>query len=294
MSDEIAQVKANVNTFAGKIGGVGLDYTVTFIVKKASSPTDLGCASVPCAYAICVPTPLAGPNCADNPPRFHHVDQDVRSSNSLSLILSTYETSWKNYVRPDATKVFIEVSDDRSEMPWSTFDTELLAKAPAGMFGTAAKRKYIFHSIISKPFADAVPSTKVCPGADGPSVDYQKLSQLTGGIIDEVCKTDYSAVLDNMAKGIVDQLACELAYPSSAESDPTKVAVAFSATGQATQTLTQVTDESKCGSVPNAWYYDDPAQPTKILLCPSTCTAINAAPGAKIEALVGCKVAPPR
>ena len=40
---------------------------------------------------------------------------------------------------------------------------------------------------------------------------------------------------------------------------------------------------------PNAWYYDDPTTPKKIILCPSTCTATNAATGAKLQALVGCK-----
>ncbi len=298
MGEEIAQIKANVNSFAAKIGAIGLDYTVTFIVKRASTPTETGCIPVPgkswCAHRICVPAPLAGANCADRPPQFHHVDQDVRSDDSLSLILSTYETSWKNYLRMDATKVFIEVTDDESKLSWSKFDEQLLAKAPAGMFGTADKRKYIFHSIISKPFADAVPSNRKCAGADGTSVNYQHLSQLTGGIIDEICKADYSAVLDNMAKGIVSKLGCDVAYPSSAESDPTKVAVTFAADGRATQTLTQVTDASKCGAIPDAWYYDDPAKPTKIILCPSTCAVTSAATGAKLEALVGCKTAPPK
>jgi hypothetical protein len=243
---------------------------------------------------ICVPAPLAGANCGDNAPTFHHVNQDVQSTDSLQLILSTYDSSWKNYVRLEATKVFIEVTDDDSNLSATQFDTALLAKAPAGMFGTAAKRNYIFHSIVSKPFADKVPSTKICSGAAGQSVHYQNLSTLTGGIIDEVCKTDYSAVLNNIAKGITDKLGCEVGYPSSAESDPTKVAVTFTPSGQPTQTLTQVTDVSKCGTIANAWYYDDPSKPTKIVLCPSTCTTANASTNGKLEALVGCKGAPPK
>jgi hypothetical protein len=287
MTAEMNQIKTNVNTFASKIGGIGLDYTVTFIVKKATSPSQTG-------NVICVPAPLAGANCGDNAPTFHHVNQDVQSTDSLQLILSTYDSSWKNYVRLEATKVFIEVTDDDSNLSATQFDTALLAKAPAGMFGTAAKRNYIFHSIVSKPFADKVPSTKICSGAAGQSVHYQNLSTLTGGIIDEVCKTDYSAVLNNIAKGITDKLGCEVGYPSSAESDPTKVAVTFTPSGQPTQTLTQVTDVSKCGTIANAWYYDDPSKPTKIVLCPSTCTTANASTNGKLEALVGCKGAPPK
>jgi hypothetical protein len=287
MTAEMNQIRTNVNTFASKIGGIGLDYTVTFIVKKATSPTQTG-------NVICVPPPLAGANCADKAPTFHHVNQDVQSTDSLQLILSTYDNSWKNYVRLEATKVFIEVTDDDSDMTSAAFDNALLAKAPAGMFGTKAKRNYIFHSIVSKPFAAAVPSTAICNGAAGQSVHYQNLSVLTGGIIDEVCKTDYSAVLNNIAKGITDKLGCEVGYPSSAEADPTKVAVTFTPKGGAAQTLTQVTDVSKCGSVANAWYYDDPAKPTKIVLCPSMCGTANASTDGKLEALVGCKAAPPK
>ena len=286
MTEEMTQIRTNVNTFASKIGTTGLDYTVTFIVKRGTQAN---------RNEICVPAPLGvgAPNCDDKPPTFHHVPQDVQSTDSFRLILSTYETSWKNYLRPEATKVFIEVTDDESDLSYTQFDQRLLAKLPAGMFGTATARKYIFHSIISKPFADAVPSNNICSGAAGRSVDYQQLSKLTGGIIDEVCKTDYSGVLNNIAKGITDKLGCELKYPSSAESDPTKLVVSFTPKGAPAQNLTQVTDVAKCGTIANAWYYDNPTAPTKIILCPSTCSAANAAPESKLEALVGCKAAPP-
>ena len=49
MTEEMTQIKTNVNTFASKIGGVGLDYVVIFIVKKGTS-----------GNTICVPPPLAG------------------------------------------------------------------------------------------------------------------------------------------------------------------------------------------------------------------------------------------
>jgi hypothetical protein len=53
---------------------------------------------------ICVPPPLAGADCADNPPAFHHVPEEVGSTDSFRAILRTYETSWKAYLRKDAVK----------------------------------------------------------------------------------------------------------------------------------------------------------------------------------------------
>lgn len=283
MNDEMAQIRTNVNTFASKIGGTGLDYTVTFITRKARSATETG-------NVICVPPPLGGANCADNPPTFFHVDEDVGSNDSLELILSTMPR-WSGHLRPEATKVFVEVTDDESDLPAASFDSQLLAKPG---FGNATKRSYVFHSIISKPAGAAAPSSQKCGTAAGTSLEYQALSKLTGGIMDEVCKTNYAGVLDNIAKGIVESAGCELAYPSTETSDPNKLVVRVTPASGGPKTLTQVTDVSKCGTVTDAWYYDAPAKPTKIILCATTCTAATATASTKIEALVGCAGAAPK
>ena len=289
MNEEMNQIRTNINTFVSKIGTSGLDYQVIFIVKKEGS-----------GNTICVPAPLAGPNCADNPPLFRHINQSVSSDNSFSLILSTYDSSnadiaWGKYLRSDAFKVFVGVSDDgSSDQNANTFDASLIAKG-AGQFGTADKRNYVYHSICSWKEGTTPPSNERCATSDGNGIQYQNIALLTGGIIDSVCKTDYSSVLDNIGKGIVDRLACELGYPTADAADPTKVQVRFTpAGGGAAQTLVQVTDASKCDANPNGWYYDDPSKPAKIVLCKGICDTANAGQGSKIEALVGCKGAGPK
>lgn len=283
MDDEMAQIRTNVNTFASKIGSTGLDFTVTFITRKARSATETG-------NVICVPPPLGGANCGDNPPTFFHVDEDVGSNDSLELILSTLPR-WSSHLRPEATKVFVEVTDDESDLPAMSFDSQLLAKPG---FGTTTKRNYVFHSIISKPAGTASPSSQKCGTAAGSSLEYQTLSKLTNGIMDEVCKTNYAGVLDNIAKGIVESAGCELGYPSTETSDPNKLVVRVTPASGAAKTLTQVTDPSKCGTVADAWYYDVPAKPTKIILCATTCTSVTSAASTKVEALVGCAGAAPK
>jgi hypothetical protein len=46
--------------------------------------------------------------------------------------------------------------------------------------------------------------------------------------------------------------------------------------------------------VANAWYYDDNANPTKIVFCPATCTSAGADTAGKVEVAVGCKAPPPK
>src|SRR5688572_10858145 len=86
MGEEMTQIRTNVNRFAEKVGSIGLDYRVLFIVKKAQ-------AGITSSLALCVPAPLAGPGCADNAPKFFHINQDVQSTNSLDIILRTYDGS---------------------------------------------------------------------------------------------------------------------------------------------------------------------------------------------------------
>jgi len=301
MHEETVQIRANMNAFASKIGGSGIDYRVIVMTQKGASGADNG---------LCVPPPLAAANCGDNAPIFHHVPQSVASTNSLSLILATYDgvsnspgnedeesptaPPWNVHLRPDAWKIFVEVTDDESEMTADAFDAALLAKPPAGMFGTAQARRYIFHSIVGWEPGSPLGSSTKCSTSEGPGTEYQKLSQLTGGIVDSVCKTDYSGVLDQLATGITDRLACELSLPAGATADPSTLVVQLTPSGAGPRPLTQVTDPSKCGSIPDAWYYDDNAKPTKVVLCPSTCQATSTDVGAKLSALVGCKAPPPR
>jgi hypothetical protein len=155
-----------------------------------------------------------------------------------------------------------------------------LASFSGSQFGTEAKRNYVYHAICGWKEGTQPPSTETCSTADGPGLSYQKLALLTGGIIDSVCKTNYSSVLDNVGKGIVDRLACELGYPTAEAAGPTKVQVRFTPPGGVGQKLVQVTDASECDANPDGWYFDDPSKPAKIILCKSICDAANSAPAA--------------
>ena len=206
MGAEMEKVRANLNAFAGKIDGRALDYQVVLLTRRATKPDQKG-------TVICVPPPLGGPACADNPPKLRHIDQSIGSTDALTRLLSTYDhrdpkINWSRSLRFDAVKVFIAVTDDQSSMSAEEFDRGLLAKEPAGMFGTAAQRKYVFHSIVGWQDGTPLLSSQKCRGAENPGLRYQELSKLTGGYVESVCKTDYSGVLDRFATGIIDSVTC--------------------------------------------------------------------------------------
>lgn len=285
MNEETAQVQQNINTFASNIVKEKLDLQVHMITPRG---TPLG------NDGICVPQPLGKGNCQDNPPLFQQWDQRVGSTNGLELFLRAYNQGTVR-LRLQAKKVFVMVTDDRSATPANTFDAQLLAAANKGMFGDERRRNYIFNSIVGWQEGSPYLSTNpVCATAQETGVDYQTLSQLTGGRIESVCKTSYESVLGNIAKGITERQACELAVPVGAGADPRKVAVQTSAQGKPTRALEQVTDEAKCAQYPDGWYYDNNDKPTRMHLCKGVCEEVRVAKEPKVEAVVGCEVPLPR
>src|SRR5262249_31153475 len=85
------------------------------------------------------------------------------------------------------------------------------------------------------------------------------------------------------------KLPCEWAIPAKSSDgvgfDPDKVNIQFSAAASSTALVRAAALES-CR--PDAWYFDDPAAPTRFVACPALCEQIKAASDAKIDVLLGC------
>ncbi len=81
-------------------------------------------------------------------------------------------------------------------------------------------------------------------------------------------------------------LSCEYLMPETDAGivDLDQVDVLFD-DGATRQTLTRVNDGTGCGA---GWHYDDNLSPTRITLCPSTCTAVQAATTGSIDIELGC------
>jgi hypothetical protein len=47
-----------------------------------------------------------------------------------------------------------------------------------------------------------------------------------------------------------------------------------------------VADASRCDATQGGWYYDDPAAPQRVMLCPATCDAVRG--GSSLRIVLGC------
>lgn len=96
------------------------------------------------------------------------------------------------------------------------------------------------------------------------------------------------AFKDALAKVRGDALPCDYAIPPQVvggQFEVTEVNVLVTYSGKEPAFIPQV---KTCGDQPG-WKYDDPAKPSRIVLCPATCGTLNTDFGAKIEIALGCE-----
>jgi hypothetical protein len=69
--------------------------------------------------------------------------------------------------------------------------------------------------------------------------------------------------------------------------DIDKTAVQFTVNGIQEPPLPKAQDSTICEDH-EAWYYDNPAAPTRVLACPAMCTRVQAASEAEVNVLFDC------
>jgi hypothetical protein len=323
MSQEIAAVQNNINVnFADILGTSGLDYRVIMLSKYNTVDYSAG------YYRVCIKGPLGGNSNCDNEPKpintanFFHYNQQIDSTDSFQRILDSYKkrdpscgaapaacsaaNGWSDWLRADALKVFIEVTDDDSNTLYTAFETSLFALTPK-MFGSATDRNYMFYSIVglkentpaTTPYPDtANVVTTSCSTAVGPGQDYQQLSKLTKALRYPVCQTaSYNAVFQAVAQGVIAgaKVDCSFAVPDATGGvvNLTTVIVNYTpSNGDPVKSFMQVDDISQCTAAGNFYITQDADMGNKnmIQLCPDTCTTVQKDDKAQIGVLFDCVV----
>ncbi len=98
-------------------------------------------------------------------------------------------------------------------------------------------------------------------------------------------QTQFTAALDTV-KAL--NASCELTVPTPPAGqtlDVKKVNVLITIGGTEANPIY----DAACKA--DGWHYDNPSAPTKVILCPNTCTKVQADPAAKVDLLFGCATA---
>lgn len=303
MSDDIANVKLNINKLSDNLKKTGLDYRVIMIAGYNTSSVDNGnvARSTSATYQVCVPAPLGGATCGAPTANFRASNVHIESYDSLKSIVNSYDftgadTRWNNFLRPAATKVFVPITDDNSNYSGTStfyglsadqFDTQILAKSSV-QFGTKTKRNYVVYPIIGAP-AYPAETPKCGTNAVNEGPEYIKLAKLTKGKWFPICLSDFGPVFTEMAKSIATRVACELGIPTpptGEKIDYNKVNVTYTPSASGSGETVTFDDKLPCESGANGWQYN--ADKTKIVLCGDACKKVQADLGAKVTVEFGC------
>jgi hypothetical protein len=237
---------------------------------------------------------------------------------------------WIEWLRPDAAKVFVVLSDsslncdymgndldDGPQSPSSgdipdaeaqavTFD-ELLRGLSATHFGTEADRNYRWHSIVGLAAKDANDPTAPWEPTDdielekcsdgsvqavSPALGYQALSRLTGGLRFPVCQfANYDTVFNIIAQGVIDGALLDCEF-----------ALPEAPEGQMVDRNTIEIDFTPQGGQTQTFHQvsgpdecEDDAfylDGDQIILCPQTCEEVQGFEEADLGVTAGCLVIP--
>lgn len=324
MAPAIDEVIRGLNDFAGVVGSRGLDYRVVMLSLRNVRRS----VTVPEGprYAVCIPMPLAGDDRCGNGARFLHSSVDVRSTQPLEQLLGTlgqtmgYTRSdprggepWREFLRADASKTIVVVTDDQSRLSADLFDTfrggtnpnsrtfdlppGLLDPSWAGLF-----TGYTFSGIYGWG-SETNPATR-CTYPDGSSPPtsgtvYTTLVARTGGVRARLCDgaAAWEPFFERVATAVErsSRIACDLELPpppGGSVLDPRLVNVVV--TGASRSVIGKVAGAAACRAT-GGWYYDDDARPTRVNLCPASCDRANEevrAGSARIEVQFGCITVP--
>jgi len=104
-------------------------------------------------------------------------------------------------------------------------------------------------------------------------------------VTDASATTQFAAAMEDVRRNT---LGCEFVMPTPSQGivDPTQVQLEHHKGDGSVVTYDRVTDRAACGS--GGWYYDNNANPRRLLMCPESCTEVQADSGGTVKVSLGC------
>jgi hypothetical protein len=265
MHDEEGYVQTNINSFSSSIATSGNDYHVIMITDVTH---------------INVPPPLGGS------PRFLSVNQFVDSNNALELVISTYP-QWQSFLRPNAVKHFVIVTDDNSHMSASTFKTQMM-----GLTNPGFPNGFKLHAIVAESLGIGFPPGPCFGKAAAVGQVYIDLQMQTMGVFSSECQSNWAPVFTALANAVqaASSLPCHLTIPPPPMGqmlDYNQVNLVYTPSGGSASYVPYVTSVGNCGPG-GGWYYDNVSAPTQLVACPATCTTLTADSTGSVSVAFGC------
>jgi hypothetical protein len=236
---------------------------------------------------------------------------------------------WRDLLRPDATKTIVVVTDDNArtcalpgtgrcaagDPPITSTSLEDFPGGPNPFNGETLGpgiltdtygslfEGYKFSAIygwgsetdpsVRCSYSDGQPQ----PDSSGPT--YTELVRRTDGVRAQICAdaSEWTAFFTDVASAVErgTRIECNIAIPAAPEGfffDRDLINV-FVDVGEGAERIGFSQDEAGCTAT-GGWYYDDPEEPTEVILCPATCDRVQESSGTvrNVDVQFGCETIP--
>jgi hypothetical protein len=322
MKPAIDQLTLGLNDFAELIGTSAIDYRVIMLsLRSKTNPVSIGGGT---RYAVCIPPPLAGDDECGNGSRFLQSSVDIRSTQPLEQFLGTLDQTegyqegqerggepWSHFLRPEATKSIVVVTDDNARLnpvdfeyfgggknPFNslTLPPGILDPSRGGSF-----EGYLFHGLYGWG-EDLHPASEpkcTYPNQSQPPSEgrnYTILVKKTGGVRAQICAgaSAWQPFFDGVAQAVIatSKIECVFDIPPPEDGPINPGAVNVRIVGDEGETrVFKVPGAADCDE-DGGWYYDDEDSPTQVILCSASCALAQEQVGVgkdgRIEVAYGC------
>jgi len=267
MGQETKWVGQQLNNFANYLINANIDFVVIMIQK------DTGCCK------LCIQPPLGGNGCKqNNPPKFIHNGTYVSSTNGLVQFINSYP-QWKQWLRPDATKNIVAVTDDNSykKNPWFEQQIQQINNQAAAQ-GVPVQFKptpqvqlgFVFHSIV------AYNSKADCPTLAKKGDVYLQLTAKTNGAKFKICLQNWTPIFKSLANAVKQTAKPGCTYPMKKPKGVSSASdLIISYHDQKVDFDVGFAKGNNCPANGEGYTFDNPQNPSQVTLCPASCAKLS-------------------
>ncbi len=161
--------------------------------------------------------------------------------------------------------------------------------AAAGVSGTPSIPTYVIGVFGSKDCPNGL--NQQCNVVNNTNAIAKGGGTGTAFIVDTGGNTEGQFLSAMNAIRTANKVGCQYSVPPSPSGqtiDLSRASVRYTPSGGTARDLTWVSSATGCNASSGGWYYDNVANPGQMLLCPATCTAVQADPMARLDILLAC------
>jgi hypothetical protein len=304
MSGSFSAIENALNKFAQKMDAAAIDAHI-ILIAGAGATADFGGAG------FCMPAPLGSGQCGSaaqtngsapdsQAPRFLHLDAAFGMSQAVPFILDNFP-NYKHLLRPNARTQFVITEDFGPMMTADEVKNHIEGRAQATFTSTPAwdpplkEGTWQFNGVVCKAGLGIGP----CILAVVPPQTTLDLISSTGGLVGELqdaatgTADPFAELLDKLAQAVITgAVSCEYEIPPPPDGlqfDPEKVNVEYTNGAQIVTVIPKLPATQSACDTTVGWRYDNPAAPTRVVLCPAACKTVQSDAKARVDVKFGCK-----